>query len=465
MAKIDQLATYAQERAEKLGIHKFDLYGATVDETSVQVDQGEPKQVKASNRSSITVRVWNSNHTMGITSTTDVDPNGVELALKTAYEASLFGVKEHTPDFSPEATLPKTDIAAEPTAPAPVSTLIENLVAAEKALLSAHPAIKGVPYNGLAQRDLERFYLNSEGARRSESRSVASVYLYSKTEEVGKKPRSAGAFRISRSVDQLDIQGCLKEAAEKTISHLNYQKIASGNYRVVFSPEAFLSLLGAFSNLFNAQSILDKQSLSTPQSLGTQIASPLLSVCDDALHRSNVGAETFDGEGTPTRRISLIDQGILTGFLHSAGTAKRMQAQPTGHANMGAKVTVSPHFYHVFPGIAAAETYAVATAEKVIWIDDLQALHAGVQALQGSFSLPFDGWLVTGGERISIESATVAGDFRALLQSIIYVEPIAELTPSGICPRIWVESLAITGVLSFQVPWFFASVSSHDPCP
>ena len=105
------------------------------------------------------------------------------------------------------------------------------------------------------------------------------MYLYSKTEQEGRKPRSAGAYRVNRSLEQLDVAGCLQEAAEKTISHLNYEKIKTGKYRVVFSPEAFLSLFGAFGNLFNAQSILDKQSLSTPESLGEAIASPLLSVC------------------------------------------------------------------------------------------------------------------------------------------------------------------------------------------
>jgi PmbA protein len=254
-----------------------------------------------------------------------------------------------------------------------------------------------------------------------------------------------GAFRINRSLENLDLPACLKEAAEKTISHLNYQKIPTGKYRVVFSPEAFLSLLGAFSNVFNAQNILDKQSLSTPESLGTQIASPLLSFSDDALHPHNVSAETFDGEGTPTRRVEIISNGVLSNFIHSAGTAKRMNAQPTGHANIGAKVTVSSNFYHVFPGAAAEQEYSLDTAENVILIDDLQALHAGVKALQGSFSLPFDGWIVNQGVKTSIESATVAGDFLELLKSIIYLEKEPELTPGGVCPRIWVDELSITG--------------------
>jgi PmbA protein len=445
MPNISEISSYAQSAAQKLGIKKFDIYGSTVDETSVQVDQGEPQQVKASNRSGVTVRVWNGENTVGVTSTTDVDQIGLELALKTAQEASEFGVKDNVPDFSPEAAATIAHPTGDRASQAAVSKLLETLIEAEKELLGAHPAIKGVPYNGLAQRDIDRFYLNSDGALRHEAHSYASLYLYTKAEQDGRKPRSAGAFRVSTGLEKLDIDGCLKEAAEKTISHLDYDKVKTGKYRVVFSPEAFLSLLGAFSNLFNAQNIFDKQSLSTPDSLNTQIASPLLSVCDDALHPENVGAETFDGEGTPTRRIPLITNGVLTNFLHSAGTAKRMNTEPTGNANMGAKVTVSPNFFHVFPGEAATQEYSLETADNVILIDDLSALHAGVQALQGSFSLPFDGWLIKDGKRTSIESATVAGDFREVLNSIIYVEKNLEFTGSGVAPRVWVNELSVTG--------------------
>jgi len=445
MPTVQDIASYAESSAKKLGITKYDVYGSSVDETSVQVDKGDPKQVKASNRSSVIVRVWNSDGRVGVTSTSDVDPVGIDLALETAKEASGFGVTEHIPDFSPEATKPTADVSVEMVEPVPVGDLITTLVGVEKRLLEAHPAIASVPYNGLAQRGINRFYLNSDGALRQEARSYVSLYLYSKTEEEGRKPRSAGSVRVDHGLKLLDIDGCLQEATEKTISHLNYDKIKSGKYRVVFSGEAFLSLLGAFSNMYNAQSILDKRSLSTPDSLGTTVASSLLSVVDNALHPENVSAETFDGEGTPTRQLPLIEKGVLTNFLHSAGTAQRMGASPTGHASIGAKVSVGPNFYQVLPGDTANPEFSLETAENVVFIDDVQALHAGVNALQGSFSLPFDGWLVNHGERVSVESATVAGDFRDLLKAIIYVEPEVDVTPGGVCPRIWVDNLSITG--------------------
>ena len=445
MSKVIEISSNAQTIAQRLGITKYDIYGATTDSTSVQVDKGEPKQVKASNRASVTVRVWNDQGRLGVTSTTDVDERGLELALKTAAEASAFGATENIPDFSPEATAPLQEVDIALAEPAPVGTLIERLVTAEQALLKAHDAIASVPYNGLAQNATEHFYVNSAGAQRSEERTVASVYLYTKTEQEGRKPRSGHAVRIGVGTDNLDVDGCLQEATDKTLSHLDYQKIESGKYRIVFSPEAFLSLVRAFGNLYNAQSILDKRSLSTAESLNTPIASPLLSIYDDALHTGNVGPETFDGEGTPTRRLPILENGVLTNFLHSAGTAKRMGTQPTGHASIGAKVSVGSHFLHITQGQPADTSYSLDQADNVILIDELQALHAGVNALQGSFSLPFNGWLVQKGERTSIESATVAGDFRQLLQSIVYVSPDEKITPGGVAPHVWVDELSITG--------------------
>lgn len=445
MSKVETIAKIAQEKAEQLGITKFDIYGSSVDQTSVQVFNGEPKQVKASQKSSIIVRVWNEKQQIGVTSTTDIDANGMELALKNALEASYFGVTDYAPDFSPQAKLPLPEVASDLAESSPPSELIEQLLTLEKNLLNAHSAIASVPYNGMAEQNIKRFYLNSDSALREENRTFASVYLYAKTEQEGRKPRSGGAYKIANSLEKLDIEGCFTETRDKTLSHLDYEPIKSGKYMVVFSAEAFLSLLGAFSNLYNAQNILDKQSLSTPESLGKQIASPLLSVYDNPLHEGNVSGETFDGEGTPTRNLPLIEKGVLVNFLHSSVTAKRMNAEPTGHASIGAKVSISPNYYHVMRGEEPRKEYNLDTAENVILIDDVQALHAGVNSLQGSFSLPFDGWLVNQGKKVSIEVATVAGDFLELLKSIVFVEKEGEVTPSGVCPRIWVENLSITG--------------------
>jgi PmbA protein len=440
-----------EQLAQRHGIDQWDLGASCSDDTSVQVDRGEAKQMKAAQRSAITVRAWNADGLVGITSTSDLSAEGLERALLGASEASAFGNPDDAPSFSPLATAALQPLEQPLHEPVNILQLLETLKDAERELLGRHAAIGTVPYNGLAQRRSQRFYLNSAGAARQQAMTTASLYLYARAEQSGRKPRSAGAVRLAYGAGDLDIAGCIDEAAERTISHLDYAPITTGRYTCVFSPEAFLDLIGAFSSLFNARAVLDGVSLSTRESLGQQLASPCLNLHDNGLHPGNIGASSFDGEGTPTRLLTLLEGGVLRQFLHSEATARAFGVAPTGHAGMGAKVSVGPDYFEVGPAGSSAASGGAAGLDHsrhqgpLVLIDSLSALHAGVKASQGSFSLPFDGWLMDNGQRISIEAATVAGDIRSVLNDLIGFEGTAKVTPDGVCPHVWVEGLSITG--------------------
>ena len=61
------------------------------------------------------------------------------------------------------------------------------------------------------------------------------------------------------------------------------------------------------------------------------------------------------------------------------------------------------------------------------------------------FHCRLDGWLVKDGEKTSVEAATVAGDIRSLLQSIVHLENELDVTHRGVAPHVWVDGLSITG--------------------
>ena len=452
----DGLASQLHSLAARAGIERWDLGAACSTDSSVQVDRGEAKQMKGAQRSAITVRVWNSDGLVGITSTSDLSAAGLERALAGAHEACAFGNPDDIPAFSPLARAPLPQLEQPLHQPQGILTLLETLKRAERDLLGRHPAISTVPYNGLAERRSERIYLNSEGASRHQRLTTASLYLYARAEEAGRKPRSSGAVRLAYGAADLDVAGCIEEAAERTIAHLDYAPIDTGHYTCVFRPEAFLDLLGAFSSLFNARAVLDGVSLSSRDSLGQPLAVPFFSLHDNGLHPGNIGASLFDGEGTPTGRLALVEGGVLRQFLHSEATARAFGVAPTGHAGLGAKVSVGPDWFEVgpTPGASGAAQGLNRHAGRghgdegdrgLVVIDSLSALHAGVKASQGSFSLPFDGWLIRGGERRSIEAATVAGDIRQLLQTIVGFEGDPVVTTGGVCPWVWVEGLSVTG--------------------
>ena len=443
-----QLRDRIQALAHQAGVDRWDLGAACSDDCSVQVDRGEAKQLKAAQRSSITVRVWNSDGLVGITSTTDLSDSGLGQALDGAKHASRYGNPDDIPQFSPLATAPLPELHRPLKQREGILPLLAKLREAEADLLGRHPAIQTVPYNGMAESLSTSLYLNSDGAVRTMERTQASLYLYARAEEQGRKPRSSGAIRLALGSSDLDIAGCITEAADRTISHLGYRPIETGSYRVCFTPEAFLSLLGAFSSMFSARAVLDGVSLSSRDSIGDTLAVPFLSLYDDGLHPGHLSAAPFDGEGTPTQKLCLIDQGQLRSFLHSEATARAFGVQPTGHAGLGAKVSVGPDWFVVQTSEGASsgtELDHSSCNDPFVLIEDLSALHAGVKATQGSFSLPFDGWLVKGGERISVEAATVAGDIRSLLKSIVHLEQELEATHRGVAPHVWVDGLSITG--------------------
>jgi len=443
------LSCFLEKYSNELEIKKWDMGASSSREVSVQVQQGKAKQLKGSQRSSMTLRVWNNNNQVGITSTSDLTSEGINKAMRGAIEASLFGNKKESPEFSPLAKAEIKEIHAEISDPHTIEELLSILKKAEQQLIETHQSIDSVPYNGLNESYMERIYINSEGASRHMKLSQSSIYLYAKAEEKNKKPRSAGGIKINSNLECLDIKNCIKETSDKLISHLNYKPIETNKYLICFTPEAFLQLISAFSSMFNARSIIDGLSLMNENSIGDKISVSNLNISDEGLHPENVGAFSFDGEGTPTQNINLISNGRLTNLLHSEATARKFGVKPTGHAGLGAKVSVSPDWLVVSKSkseIDKEESLSIKnTRKEYILIDELSAIHSGVKASQGSFSLPFDGWLVNDRQKISIEAATVAGDILNVLKSIVKIEDEQIVTHQGISPHVWVENISITG--------------------
>ena len=435
--------------SEESSINKWDMGASSSRDISVQVQQGNAKQLKGSQRNSMTLRVWNKNNQVGITSTSDLTSEGIKKAMKGAIEASLFGNEKESPEFSSLAKSELEDINPKISNSHTIDQLLSILKKAEKELIDTHKSIDSVPYNGLSESYMERIYINSEGANRHMKLSQSSIYLYAKAEEQNKKPRSAGGIRINSNLEELDIDSCISETSDKLISHLDYKSIETNKYLVCFTPEAFLQLISAFSSMFNARSIIDGLSLMKEDSLGNQISVPNLNISDEGLHPKNVGAFSFDGEGTPTQNIQLVTNGILTQLLHSEATARKFGVKPTGHAGLGAKVSVSPDWLVVSKSESEMdkdESLSIKnTIKEYILIDELSAIHSGVKASQGSFSLPFDGWIVNDGKKTSIEAATVAGDILKVLSSIVKIEDEQIVTHQGISPHVWVENMSITG--------------------
>ena len=101
-----EITAQISKAADFLNLKKWDYGASFSNDYSVQVDKGEAKQLKASQKQILTIRVWNQSNLVGITTTSDISESGIKKALKQANIASDFGNKNESTEFSPLAKDP-----------------------------------------------------------------------------------------------------------------------------------------------------------------------------------------------------------------------------------------------------------------------------------------------------------------------------------------------------------------------
>ena len=103
-----EITDQIKNAANILNIEKWDYGASFSNDYSVQVDRGIAKQLNASQRQVLTIRVWNDKNLVGITTTSDISKSGIKKALTQANIASEFGNKKEHTDFSPLSKIPIT---------------------------------------------------------------------------------------------------------------------------------------------------------------------------------------------------------------------------------------------------------------------------------------------------------------------------------------------------------------------
>ena len=74
-----EITSKITNEANILNIEKWDYGASFSNDYSVQVDKGEAKQLKASQKQILTLRVWNESNLVGITTTSDISESGICL--------------------------------------------------------------------------------------------------------------------------------------------------------------------------------------------------------------------------------------------------------------------------------------------------------------------------------------------------------------------------------------------------
>lgn len=133
-------------------------------------------------------------------------------------------------------------------------------------------------------------------------------------------------------VNQIYVEKTGQDLAETAVSDLYPKKVDSFTGDIILGPEGVSHLIGdpvTFS--VNANSVFRGQSV-LAQKQGEEVASPTVTIKDNALLPSEPSSSKFDREGTPHQNLTIVEKGVLKTFLYNSLASKRDNHVNTGNA-------------------------------------------------------------------------------------------------------------------------------------
>src|SRR5215470_852739 len=123
-----------------------------------------------------------------------------------------------------------------------------------------------------------------------------------------------------------------REAARAAIAMLDARDAPAGEMTVVLGPgDSGILLHEAVGHGLEAD-FNRKQTSNYSGQIGKQVASPLCTVVDDGTISGSRGAINVDDEGYAGQNNTLIENGVLVGYMHDRLSAKHFGGTPTGNS-------------------------------------------------------------------------------------------------------------------------------------
>lgn len=179
------------------------------------------------------------------------------------------------------------------------------------------------------------FVVNSLGVELTETSTLmnASLEAIARSDGVATGSEFFNSRVSPASVDEA-LAKVGRSAAEMACASLGGTQAESGMADVLLRPLAVAELLEYTLLPALAADNVQKGRSSLRGRLGEIIAAPHLSIIDDGLLPGGIDSSAFDGEGVPSRRTPLIEEGALKGFIYDTYTAGKESppAKSTGNA-------------------------------------------------------------------------------------------------------------------------------------
>lgn len=418
--------------------------GASEAEVGVSVDTGL----------SVTVRMrevetleYHRDRGMGITvyrgkrkgsaSTADVRPDAIRETVAKAYSIAGFTAEDPCSGLPDEDTLatdiPDLDLdhpwAIEPEAACDMAGKCEAAALEVDARISNSEGATLSSHRGL------RMFGNSMGFVAGYASTLHSLSCAVVAQQ-GVDMQRDYWYSSARDFNQLEAGTHIgQRAAKRALERLGARQMSTCVVPVLYVPELARGLIGHFLGAIRGGSQYRRSSFLL-NAAGQQVF-PSWFECTERPHeKKGLGSAPFDAEGVSTRDRTLVDAGVLTGYVLSTYSARKLGLKTTGNAG-------GVHNLIVKPG---QDDFNALIKKMGRGLVVTELMGQGVNGVTGDYSRGAAGFWVENGElAYPVHEITVAGNLKDMLRNVVAVGNDVDARGGIRTGSILIESLTVAG--------------------
>ncbi len=243
-------------------------------------------------------------------------------------------------------------------------------------------------------------YGNSHGfiGRSSGTRFGQNCVLIAGEGDAMQRDYSFDSRRSLADLEMAEVTG--REAARRTVRRLGARKIGTERMPVLLSPEVARGFIGHLIGAVSGPALYRNASF-LKDAAGKQLFPDWVTVSERPRTPRGQGSACFDGDGVATRSRNIIEDGVLTGYVLSAYSARRLGLETTANAGGVRNVLLQPG------GTGNGQPWRQVTRGLLV----TEVMGQGVSLVTGDYSRGASGFVIEDGElTYPVEEVTIASN-------------------------------------------------------
>lgn len=450
---LETLAADVVAQAMKAGATDAEAVAREGDEFTVNVRLGEVETLKESGSRALGLRVFWGRRSASA-STSDLTAEGIRrlvegaLALARITEEDPFTGLADAGEFGAadgELHLYYDDVYS-----LSGPERIEWARRAEAAALGADPRITNSEGGSFDLSTGRRAMANSRGFAGGYRTSYAGLSVAPLAMDANGQMQRDGWWSSARRLKDLESPEAVgAEAARRTLRRLGARRMPTQRVPIVFAPETARTLIGSLFEAVSGDAVWRGASFLAGK-LGETIGVPALTIVDDNTMllpsgAGGFGSSPFDGEGLPSRRTVVVENGVLRSYLLNTYTARKLGMKSTHNASRSLAGTpgVGCGNLYLEPGTLTKEQI-LAEVQAGFYVTGLMGF--GVNVVTGDYSRGAAGlWIENGELTHAVEEVTIAGNLGEMLRNLTAIGNDLVFRSAVASPTLRIDGMTVAG--------------------